>query len=204
MRLALATCRGRYLPAWRWASSEAASQHEEQLHAVLAAHCPSLTLSTVRQLVALEPGLASSSDAMQAAGARCAALAGVLPDFTQLYPHADVAVLLAGGPRLYERLVARGRPPGLLAPAPATLLRLTKELKSDFGPTVGDLRAPGGDEVAPPPLSLRRDAVDVEEDDDDGEWGVVDEARGRSRRPTRRGAKAGALTRRRRGAADDE
>ena len=203
-RLALAASRiprDRQLLALRWASAEAAAATpgpDEQLHAVLVAHCPSLTLSAVRKLVALEPGLASSDDAMQAAGFRCAALATILPGFTQLYPHHDVAVLLAGGPRLYERLVARGRPPGVQAPAPATLLRLTKELKSDFGSAVGDLRAPG-DALSPPPPPPRADAVDAEGDDD--EWGVLDDA-GRRPRPVRRGAKAGSRPRRR-GAAED-
>jgi hypothetical protein len=197
--------RSRQLPALRWASAEAAAAGpEEQLHAVLVAHCPSLTLSAVRKLVALEPGLASSPDAMQAAAFRCAALATTLPNFTELYPHHDVAVLLAGGPRVFERLVARGRPPGVQAPAPATLLRLTKELKSDFGDAIGDLRA-AGDELLPPlpPPPPRAGAVHVEDEDDDSEWGVVDDSdSGRRPRPLRRGAKTGSRPRRR-GAADD-
>jgi hypothetical protein len=139
-RLAVASrlfARGR--DEWHWhracATEGGSEKQTEELHAALAPHCPSLTRVAVKELIALEPCLATQPG-LKAAAERCSELASVLPDFARLYGREEVAMLLAGdlghsGPRLFERLVARGRPAGTDAPSPATLLRLTRQFRAN-------------------------------------------------------------------------
>jgi hypothetical protein len=124
---------------WHWqracATEGGSEKQTDELHAALAPHCPSFTRVAVKELIALEPCLATQPG-LKAAAERCSELASVLPDFARLYGREEVAMLLAGdlghsGPRLFERLVARGRPAGTDAPSPATLLRLTRQFRAN-------------------------------------------------------------------------
>ena len=63
----------------------------------------------------------------------------VLPSFARTYPPHFVATMLAGGPKLMERLLERGPPPGVQAPPPAVVVYLAdKRSPHDIGP-VGDV-----------------------------------------------------------------
>ena len=93
------------------------------------------------QLLTHQPGLGASVEAAQAAAARLHSFTALLPSFLHAYPASTVALMLAGGPRLLERLVeaAPPKPGGGLSPAVLVYLAEARQATVDMS-VVGDVK----------------------------------------------------------------